>query len=308
MATQKVVSVQDGPRITVAAMVKNPTIIPARVISDLQQQFIVDALLRKLPPTDSGMVQYDESTPLFADGLAEIVEEFGEIPTIGGRLGARKVVFTIKRALAILVSQEMVNRNNIDRVNKQIKQVRNTMVRTWETAFFQALLNHPDVLTYNVTVAWDTINGKPQFDISEASLLVENAAPVDDPDNYYGFEPNTLVIGKRTKTDLMQNDKFNAIFRQVGLAASAPEYTGTLPGEFYGLKIMISREMDRLAPNKALLLEAKTVGGISDERPLRATPLYEDKPRETWRSDTVRQSAIAIDQPKAAVWLNAVGT
>lgn len=308
MATQKVVSQQDGPRVTVQSMIKNPTIVPARVITDLEQMFITNALLRKLPPTDSGMVQYDESTPLFADGLAEIVEEFGEIPTIGGRLGARKVVFTLKRALAILVSVEMRNRNNIDRVNKQIKQVRNTMVRSWETAFFQALLAHPDVLSYNVTNLWDTVNGKPQLDISEASLLVENAAPTEDPDNYFGFEPDTLVIGKRTKTDLIQNDKFNALFRQSPLTNIAPEYKGTLPGEFYGLKIMVSREMDRLAPNKALLLEAKTVGGISDERPLSATPLYEDKPRETWRSDTVRQSAIAIDQPKAAVWLNNIST
>jgi hypothetical protein len=306
--TTKVVSVQDGPRITVAAMVKSPTIIPARIISDLQQMFIVDALLRKLPPTDSGMVQYDESTPLFADGNAEIVEEFGEIPTIGGRVGARKVAFTVKRALAMLVSQEMVNRNNIDRVNKQIKQIRNTMVRTWETTFFQALLNHPDVQSYNVTNAWDVALGKPQLDLAEAGLLIENAAPADDPDNYYGFEPNTLVVGKRTKTDLIQNDKFNSVFRQAGLAQNAPEYKGTLPGEFYGLRIMVSRELDRLAPGKALLLEAKTVGGISDERPLRATPLYDDKPRETWRSDTVRQSAVVIDQPKAAVWLNNVGT
>lgn len=306
--TTKVVSVQDGPRITVAAMVKTPTIIPARIISDLQQQFIVDALLRKLPPTDSGMVQYDESTPLFADGNAEIVEEFGEIPTIGGRIGARKVAFTVKRGLALLVSQEMVNRNNIDRVNKQIKQIRNTMVRTWETTFFQALLNHPDVQSYNVTNAWDVALGKPQLDIAEAGLLIENAATPDDADNYYGFEPNTLVVGKRTKTDLIQNDKFNAVFRQSPLASQAPEYKGTLPGEFYGLRIMVSRELDRLAPGKALLLEAKTVGGISDERPLRATPLYDDKPRETWRSDTIRQSAVVIDQPKAAVWLNNVGT
>lgn len=306
--TTKVVSVQDGPRITVAAMVKTPTVIPARIISDLQQQFIVDALLRKLPPTDSGMVQYDESTPLFADGNAEIVEEFGEIPTIGGRIGARKVAFTVKRGLALLVSQEMVNRNNIDRVNKQIKQIRNTMVRTWETTFFQALLNHPDVQSYNVTNAWDVALGKPQLDIAEAGLLIENAATPDDADNYYGFEPNTLVVGKRTKTDLIQNDKFNAVFRQSPLASQAPEYKGTLPGEFYGLRIMVSRELDRLAPGKALLLEAKTVGGISDERPLRATPLYDDKPRETWRSDTIRQSAVVIDQPKAAVWLNNVGT
>lgn len=307
MATQKVVSVQDGPKVTVAAMVKNPTVIPARIISDLQQQFIVDALLRKLPATDSGMVQYDESTPLFADGEAEIVEEFGEIPTIGGRLGARKVAFTVKRALALLVSQEMVNRNNVDRVNKQIKQIRNTMVRTWETTFFTALLNHPDVGSINASAAWDAVGAKIRFDLTEAGLLIENAAPADDPDNYFGFEPDTLVVGKRTKADLILSDDFNKVFRQNPLSASAPEYKGTLPGEFYGLKILVSREMDRLAPGKALLLEAKTVGGISDERPLSSTPLYPDRPRETWRTDTVRQSAVVIDQPKAAIWINGVG-
>lgn len=308
MATQKVVSVQDGPRVTVATMVKNPAIIPARIISDLQQMFIVDRILRKLPRTENGTYQYNESTPLFADGNAEVVEEFGEIPTISGRLGARKVAFTVKRALALLVSQEMINRNDVDRVNTQIKQIRNTMVRTWETAFFQALLAHPDVLSYNVTNMWDTVNGKPQTDFAEATLLVENAAPAEDLDNYYGFEPDTLVIGKRTKADLIQNDKFNALFRQATLAERAPEFVGQLPGDFFGMNILVSREMDRLAPNKALLLEAKTVGGIGDERPLSATPLYPDKPRETWRSDTVRQSAVVIDQPKAAIWLNNVST
>lgn len=308
MATQKIVSVQDGPRVTVAAMVKNPTVVPARIIKDLDQMFITAALLRKLPPTDSGMVQYDESTPLFADGDAEVVEEFGEIPTIGGRVGARKVAFTVKRALALMISQEMVNRNNIDRVNKQIKQIRNTMVRTWETQFLLALLNHPDVTPYPVAAAWDTASPLIRTDLSEAGLLLGDAAPADDPDNYYGFEGDTLVIGRRTKADLVQSDDFNKVFRQSPLAEKAPEYKGTLPGEFYGLRIMVSRELDRLAPGKAILLEKGTVGGISDERPLSATPLYADRPRETWRSDTVRQSAIVIDQPKAAVILTGLST
>jgi hypothetical protein len=182
------------------------------------------------------------------------------------------------------------------------------MVRTWETTFFTALLNHPDVQSYNVTLPWDGATGKVRFDLTEAGLLIENAATADDPDNYFGFEPDTLVIGKRTKADLITSEDFNKVFRGSQLASAAPEYKGTIPGDFYGLTIMVSREMDRLAPNKALLLERKTVGGISDERPMRATPLYEDRPRETWRSDTVRQSAVIIDQPKAAVWLNGVGT
>lgn len=306
MPTQRIISAQDGPRLTVAQMVKSPTLIPKRIISNLTQEFIVDALLRRLPPTDSGLYLYDESTPLFADGDAAIVEEFGEIPTISGREGARKVAMTVKRALAMLVSQEMVNRNNTDRVNTQVRQIRNTMVRTWETQFLLALLNHPDVPSINATAAWGATGENLRFDIADATGTIENAALEDDPDNYFGFEADTLVIGKTTKTDLITSDDFNKVYRNNPLSGQAPEYKGTLPGQFFGLDIMVSRELDRLAPGKALVLQRKTVGGIGDERALRATPLLADPNRETWRSNVVRQSAIVLDQPKAAVWINGV--
>lgn len=310
MALHKSVSFQDGPKLTVSAMVKNPTIIPKRIISTLEQQFIVDALLRKLPPTQSGVYVYEESTPLFADEDAQIVEEFGEIPIVSGKVGARKVAFTVKRALGLKVSQEMINRNAVDRVNTQMTQIKNTMLRTWETVFLQAVLNHPDIPTMASTAPWDGAGSKIRFDLADGQRRVGDAAPVDSPDNYYGFEADTLVIGRKTRTDLITSDDFNAVYRNgANLAEKSPEYKGTLPGEFYGLTIMVSREMDRLAPDRALLLQRKVLGGIGDERALRSTPLYEEKrSNETWRSDTLRQSAVVIDQPKAALWITNVET
>lgn len=310
MALHKAVSFQDGPRLSVSTMVKQPTIIPKRIISMLEQQFIVDALLRKLPPTQSGTYVYEESTPLFADGDAEIVEEFGEIPVVSGKVGARKVAFTVKRALGLKVSQEMINRNAVDRVNTQMTQIKNTMLRTWETVFLQAILNHPDVPTMASTAPWDNeATSAIRFDLAEGQRRVGEAAPADSLDNYYGFEADTLVIGRKTRTDLITSTDFNEVYRNNPLAAQSPEYKGTLPGEFYGLTIMVSREMDRLAPDRALLLQRKVVGGIGDERPLRSTPLYEEKrSNETWRSDTLRQSAVVIDQPKAALWITNVET
>ena len=305
MATTKVVSVQDGPRLTVSALIKNPTVIQKRLIQMMENQFIIDSLLRRLPPTDSGVYEYHESTPLFADGEAEIVEEFGEIPTISGRVGERKVAYTVKRALALLVSVEMRNRNNIDRVNTQQVQIKNTMIRTWETAFFRVLLNHPDVPTLAATAAWDTAGSKIRTDLSEGIALIEDAT-TGEAQNYLGFTPDTLVIGKRSRTDLIQSDDFMKAYSDK-LVDKSPAYTGTLPGNFVGLNILVSREMDRLAPGRALLLQRGVVGGIGDERPLHVTPLIEDPNRETWRSNTIRQSAIVIDQPKAAAWITGVG-
>lgn len=308
MPTTKVVSFQDGPRITVSALVKSPTVIPKRLITGLDKEFITDFLLRKLPRTTSGVYEYHESSPYYADGDAAIVEEFGEIPTISGRVGARKVAFTIKRALALLVSEEMKDRNDMDAVNTQIKQIRNTMVRTWETAFLQALLGHPDIGSVNAAFAWSSASSTIRKDLALAMTNSENAAPTDDPDNFFGFHPDTLVIGKVTRNDLIASDDFNKMFSKDGpLAENNTGYTGQLPGRFFNVdKIMVSREMDRLFPGKAVLLEAKTVGGIGDERPLNSTPLKRNDNNETWRSNLVRRSAVVIDQPRAAVVINGV--
>lgn len=302
-----IVSVQDGPRLTVSQMVKQPTVIPARIMQDIEKEFIVGALLRTLPKTNSGVYAFTEGDPLFAEGDAEIVEEFGEIPVIAGKVGRRRVAFTVKRALAHMVSQEMIDRNDVDRVNKQIKQIRNTFIRTWERSFLTALVSHPDVPTINASAMWDDPASSLRTDIAEGMEVVADSTNDLQEENYFGFEANTLVIGKKTKTSLITSDDFNKVYRNSDLQRIAPEYTGTLPGDFWGLKIMVSREMDRVAPGRALLLEAKTVGGIGDERPMSATPLYPDRPRETWRSDVVRRSAVVIDQPKAATWINGVG-
>lgn len=303
----KVQSAQDGIRITVNALVKNPTLIPKRLISDLQQEFITDAVLRRLPPTQSGSYVYEDSTPLFADDAAmPIVEEFGEIPVISGQVGERKVAFTVKRGGGVVVSEEMRRRNDMDRLNTQITQARNTMVRTWETTFLSAIFNHPDVLTRAATTAWAT-STTIRKDLALAAKQVKDAAPTGLSDNYFGFKADTLIIGHTTETDLLVSDDFAKAMSAAGpLATQNPAYTGTLPGNFFGFTIMVSREMDRLFPGKALLLQRRVVGGIGDERPLTATPLERDNNRETYRTNMVRQSAVVIDQPKAACVITGV--
>lgn len=302
----KLISAQDGFRLTVNAMVKDPTLIPARIVQDLQQEFITDSVLRKLQNTNSGVYIYEQSTPLFADGSVPVVDEFGEIPIISGRLGDRAAAYTVKRAIGLLVSQEMINRNDVDAVNTKIKQIRNTMVRTWETTFLTALMT----IATNTQAAVGTWGGgTPNIrkDINGARKKVEDAAPASDTDNYFGFRADTLIIGHTSKYDLLNSADFNSATSSQGpLANKNTQYTGELPGDFLTLTVLVSREMDRLYPGKAIVLERNTVGGIGDERPLRATELYPDRPHESYRSDLVRQSAVVIDQPAAACIITGV--
>lgn len=305
-----IASQSDGPRLTVGAMTKNPTIIPRRILSTLENQFIADFVLRKLQPTQSGAYVYEESTPLFAEGDAPIVGEFGEIPLISGRTGNRKVAVTVKRALGVQISIEMKNRNDVDKVNTQITQVKNTFIRTWETAFLNALLLHPDVHSIPSTAPWDGVGAAIREDLVEATAAIENSAldPAVPTEDFFGFSPDTLIIGRNARDALMLSDDFNKAYKD-NTQNENVEYTGKLPGHFFNVKnIMVSREMDRLAPDSALLVEKGTVGGIGDERPLTSTPMYEDPNRESWRSNTVRQSAVVIDQPLAACLITNVLT
>lgn len=299
----RVQSFQDGQRVTVNTLIKNPTVIPRRIISMLEQAFLVDSILRKADSVPSGVVTYEESTPLFADTDVEIVEEYGEIPAAMGSDGIPRTARTVKRALALKISEEMRRRNKMDRVNTQMVQIKNTMVRAWEDAFLAIVLNHPSVQTVAATTAWDSSSSKIRFDLGEAAKLIVKSSSDTQANNRFGFNPDTLVIPEDTKWDFLASDEVNKVFEQNPLAAQAPRYTGELPGRFYGFRVVSSW---RLPATKAILLQSGIVGGVADERSLEATDLYEDKPRETWRADVVRQSAVFLDQPKAAAIITGI--
>lgn len=297
-----IVSTTDGQRITVNSLLKTPTIIPRRILSMMDQQFLVDALLRPAPSAPGGAVLYYESTPLFAQGSATVVEEFGEIPTTQGQLGTPRVVRTVKRALGLMVSQEMIDYNNVDAVNTQIEQIRNTMVGAWEDAFLNALLTNPNVQTFTTSTVWSSASSTIRKDLNNSRFLITNAASDAAGKQKFGFRPDTLVISTQSEVDFLNSNEVSQPY--VGnLASENLLYTGKLPNKFLDLDVVVSW---RLPAHQAVLLQRKVVGGVSDSRPLQATPMYEDRNRETWRTNVSRASAIFVDQPKAAVVLNGV--
>lgn len=305
MALTPVVGVGDGPRLTVNQMLKSPTTIPRRILSMMDQQFIADVVFRSAGSAPSGAVVYEETAPQYADDDPMVVEEFAEIPVTQGQVGTPKVIRTVYRSLAIMISERMRSRNNVDAVNRVMQQVRNSMVRAHEKVFLQTLLTNPSVLTFAGSAPWATASTNISNELVDASLLVTNAVadPTNRPEDFLGYTPDTLVMGTTVAANFMKNSTIQAMF--VGnLADENLMYKLTMPGRWGPYRVLISRQMDILAPLKVIMLERGTVGGIVDERPLRATPLYEDKPRESWRSDVSRASGMFVDNPKAAVILD----
>jgi len=275
----------DGPRITVNELLKDPLVIPALILDITQNEFIMDSVLRMGGAAPSGAVRYSESTPLYADDFPEIRPEFGEVPVVPTSIGVPRVVFTHERAMAIMVSDEMRRRQAIDPVTRQLLQVKNTMVYSWNTAFYSAVVANASIQTLAVANPWASASATIRADIAQAVYLVENANIVSPSGvtQWLGFEADTLIINHGTKNTLLQ--------------------TGTLPQKIFNLDVMVSRQVPA---GNALILQRNRCGFYADELPFMAGPLYRNEERKVWRSDTQRASAVGIDQPLSIALISGV--
>lgn len=312
MAPTPIVSVQDGPRLTVSQLVKSPTLIPKRILSMMDNEFLADSVLRKASDAPGGSVVYNESTPLYAEADPTILDEFGEIPVTHGSLGVPMVARVVRRAFGLRVSKTMIDRNAIDAVNTQVTQIRNTMVRAWEDAFFSAVVANTSVQSITTGTAWSAATGTHiRGDVNAAKYLIKQAAADAAGKQKFGYQADTLILSVETEQDFLDNDEVSE--PMVGnIADESLKYTGKLPAKFQGLDVLVSWRMSAYFPDGAIVCQRKVFGGISDERPLQATPLYGEGgggnggPTESFRTDCTRASAIFLDQPKAVVLIDGV--
>lgn len=295
-------SVVDGPRMLVSTLIKQPAVVPARLLQMSANQFIVDSILRPGPNSKVGIVKYNESTPLYPDDQTSVIEEFGEIPTVGSSLGVPKSVRAVRRGYALKISQDMLDEEDFDSVQLRMTQMRNGMRRDWEDAFLAQVFANVAVPHATATTTWDDPASTIRKDVNGARQAIELAAADAGGKQKFEFNPDTLIIGTQTKTDFLDSDEVNKIY--VGnIADKSLLYTGKLPNQFQDLDVLVSW---RMPAGKALILERGTVGFIYNKRPLRATNLYEHPQTETWRSDMTRASAIGLDQPLAACIIDGV--
>lgn len=288
-----------GPRITVNSMIKDPLIIRARMLNMMNQQFIMETLLRRAAPAEAGVILYHESTPLFTDDDASVIAEAAEIPLVQGQDGVPRVAFTIKTGLGVEVTIEMRNRNRIDLVNTRMTQVRNTIIRHWERRLFTAFTTAVpagNTITLAAGSEWDGATPAIRSNIIDAMQLVREAKVPGQDDSFLGFDPDAIVLSTRTATMMMKDDDFRKVYEGSPLAEKNPFYTGQLEKQAFGLNWITSRFM---TDDEVYLLERNTVGGYSDERPLQVSPTYPDQDREIWRSNVIRQTGIFVDQPYA---------
>ena len=299
MVTTSFVSSTDaGTQIRVSDFIKQPSLVQSVVAKMLDKQFIADALLRQVPGAPGGVVKFQESEPLFADGI-EVIAEYGEIPVAKGADGVPQAVFSVKGGGALVISREMIRRNDIDAVNRRLKQIKNGMTKFWDDRFMSAIWAAA-IPTYAVPLAWTDTTSNIPFDLAKSNEVA--IGQVDGNGNEFNFAPDTLVVHPLRASAMTYNNAIQKFF-QGNAANDNPLYTGDTGREVQGFKLLRSY---RMPLTKALLCERKTLGFISDEVATETTPMYEQRERQSHRSDTTRTSAVGIDAPKSAVILNGI--
>jgi len=292
--TQNIFATTDSPTLTVASMLADPLYIPALILDEINQLFISQDILRAAGTPTGGSVVYYESTPLFSNSTSEYVEEYGDIPLAANSLGTPKAQRVRKRGLGVAISQEMKDRNQVDLVNVQVSQVRETLVLDFDTVFINALINNTSVNTFAASTGWGT-SSHIRKDILAARKLILDAKR--------GFMPDTLVVNPTDANNIMTSSELTSVY--VGnVADQNPLLTGRINFPFVGLDV---KQTYAISAGTAILLQSKKVGGYADERPLQATPTYLwRREAETWRSDVIRSTAIFVDQPLAATVITGI--
>jgi hypothetical protein len=294
----------EGPQLTVNMFVAKPTLIRNVVISMLDQQFIGESLLRKGPPASSGAVMWKDPQPLFANDDPEIVAEFGEIPGVETPGPVMHTKATIKRGGAIKVSEEMRSRNDVGSLQDQLRMLKNSTVRVWDKNAMNLFFGSGSTVdTMPSAGSWFGGTTTIRRDLADASIAIQQASYDDNPDMRFGFTPDTLVINPIVASEWLDNEEINKIFAGSPLASQDLRYTGKYPKKFFNFDVITSWQVPE---TEALLMQRGVVGFLSDERPLRTTPMYEHRPTETWRSDTTRRSVMALDAPQAALRITGI--
>ena len=313
---QRVGHSYDSPQWTVSQMMKRPTLVPGMVIQGVKDNLIADLLLRKGPDAPGGAVQYQEQVAFASTRAAEIIAEFGEIPTSQSDISMPVVAATQKRGLGLKVSKEMETRNDVGRVAMEVGIVRDQMIRAWNAVFFLAVYRS-SMLTMNAsrqaTGGWGTDvvpsagltpTAGIRKDIANAQYLMANQQIQGAIGNdKYGIVPDTLVVHPSLMPLLLDSDEVNKVFQASPSTDISPRFTMRYPTKFGNLDIVQSWE---LLSNHALVLKRNTLGFVSEEWPLSGSPMAYTEREQTYNTYFTRRAVCAIDTPKACVLINGV--
>lgn len=253
-----------GTNITVSLFLNSPPRVQRAIRDMTLQRFVADVVFSQGPTATGGAVIHDQITgpDYYMGGDVQEIEPGGEYPLLTSPEVAPLVAIARKYGGEVMLTDEQVRRNNLGVLARETVRLRNTIVRKVDTVAMAAL--RAAALTAQVASGdWSTAATDIIADLVTASGTI---GALD-----MGYVADTVLINPAQEMDLLKDkdirdalprERDNSIIR-----------TGNL-GRLLGLDFIVT---NRVLPGEVFVLQRKTIGGISDEVPLYARPIPDDR-------------------------------
>lgn len=279
-----------GNKITVSAFLNNPPRVQRSIESLTVQRFVADLIFASGPQATGGSVIYDQltSSELFTERDVQEIEPGSEFPILNTGEVSPLVAIARKYGGEVMLTDEAVRRDNRQLLNREMTRLRNTIIRKVDTLSMAALRAAP-TLTMTASGDWTTA----ATDIISDLATAINMVTAQD----LGYEaPDTALINPAQELDLLRDaDIRNALPRE---RTDVPIATGNL-GRLMGLDFIVT---NRVNAGEVFFLRRKIAGNVSDEVPLYARPIRDER-RETTFVHGARVAVPYVTDPKVVVRL-----
>lgn len=178
--------VVNGTKVTVDYLVNNPALIQ-RVLRSLVQKRLIGArfLTGRVDVTGSGAAIFETGESIFANEVAEVIDELAEYPMTDDGNPALSVFTVDKYGLATDVPDAMIKRNRIDVLARKLVKMANRIVYGFDSRCL-SLIASGVTQTQPAVAAWNLATADQLLDVLLAS------AKVDELDE--GFEVNAIAM------------------------------------------------------------------------------------------------------------------
>lgn len=163
----------NGTRITVNYLVNNPELVQRVLRSLVLRRLIGGRLLTgRVNVTGSGAAIFETGENIFANDVAEVIDELAEYPLTDDSDVALSVFAVEKYGLATDVPDAMIARNRLDIVARKMVKMANRIVFGFDARCLSAIASAV-TQTQPVAAAWNTANADQLLDIMLAGAVVD---------------------------------------------------------------------------------------------------------------------------------------
>lgn len=279
-----------GNNVTVSAFLANPPRVQRAIENLAAQRFIADVIFTAGPAATGGSVIYDQvlgQGNIFTERDVQEIEAGSEFPILNTGETAPLVAVARKWGGEVLLTDEAVRRDNRDLLAREMTRLRNTIVRKVDTVAMATLRAAP-VNTLAATGDWSTTAGAVITDVARASNAVSSLD--------LGYEVDVAFVNPAQELDMLLDEKVRTALPRE--STTVPIATGKL-GRFMGIDFVVTNRVD---PGEVIFVTRGMTGGISDEVPLYARPIRDER-RESTFIHGARVAVPYVTDPKSVVRL-----